>query len=225
MANANDKATSARCLAEIASHLYTDGPWLLRNLMRFRIVICPFERLVPLVPPGSSVLDIGSGAGLFLALLAGSLPGVTATGFDSSRLAIETANQMAERARSVGLEAKLRFFHLDAAANWPVGRYDVVSLIDVMHHVPVDLQGVVFRRAVDVLEPGGLLIYKDMADRPFPYAAMNRLHDLVMARQWIHYVAIEEIDAWAAESRLTLLRAASECRLWYRHDIRLYRKD
>jgi 2-polyprenyl-3-methyl-5-hydroxy-6-metoxy-1,4-benzoquinol methylase len=224
MVAGNSTAISAHDLANIARELYTDGPWLMRNLMRYRIYICPFEELVPMIPPGSSVLDIGCGAGLFLALLAGSLPQITATGFDTSEIAIKTAESMAKRAQDSGLAAQLRFFRLDAAAAWPTGNFDVVSLIDVMHHVPVDHQENVFRKAVETLRPGGLLVYKDMADRPSFPAMMNRLHDLVLARQWIHYVPIRQIDSWAKALKIEPVRAESTSRLWYRHDIRVYRK-
>lgn len=210
--------------AEIARDLYANGPWLMRNLMRYRIYICPFERLVPIVPSGSSLLDIGCGAGLFLALLAGSLDEISATGFDTSDVAIKTAESMATRARASGLAARLRFCRLDVAAPWPIGSFDVVSLIDVMHHIPIAHQHDVFCKAVETLQPGGLLLYKDMADHPFFYALMNRLHDLVMARQWIHYVPIRQIDSWAAALKLQPVRAECATRLWYRHDIRVYRK-
>jgi len=98
-----------------------------------------------------------------------------------------------------------------------------VSLIDVPHHVPPAGQRECFLTAAARLGPGGVLIYKDMARRPVWRALANRLHDLVLARQWIHYVPVERVEGWAAEAGLGLTRAARFNRLWYAHELRVFR--
>jgi 2-polyprenyl-3-methyl-5-hydroxy-6-metoxy-1,4-benzoquinol methylase len=196
----------------------------MRKMMHYRIRICPFERLVPHVAPRASVLDVGCGAGLFLALLAGMVPEVVGVGFDSSRPAIDTAVRMAKQVKLSGLEADLRFIRLDVAEPWPAGLYDVVSLVDVLHHVPPAHQKSVVERATRKVKPGGLLLYKDMANRPTLHASMNRLHDLLLARQWIHYLPIRSVDDWVTEFGFALAHAEVTSRLWYRHELRIYRK-
>ena len=196
----------------------------MRKMMHYRIVICPFERLIPNVAPGSSVLDIGCGAGLFLALLAGTVPDVIGVGFDSSGPAINTAMRMTEQVKRSGLRAKLRFIRLDVAEPWPDGLFDVVSLVDVLHHVPLAHQKSIVERAAEKVRPGGVLLYKDMANQPAFHAGMNRLHDLMLARQWIHYLPIRSVDKWAEELGLALAHAETISRLWYRHELRIFRK-
>ena len=105
-------STDSAELARLARDLYVEGPYLMRKLMHYRIHICPFERLIQHVSPGNSVLDVGCGAGLFLALVAGTVPDVNAVGFDSSTPAIETALLMAKRVKAKGLNAKLTFSRL-----------------------------------------------------------------------------------------------------------------
>lgn len=211
-------------LAVLARRLYVDGPLLVRKMAHYRIAICPFERLIRHVPPGSSVLDAGCGAGLFLGFLAGTVPGLSGVGFDASPAAIAAAARMAARVRQLGLDAKLRFLHLDGAEPWPEGLYDVVSLVDVLHHVPPGGQRAMIERAAEKVKPGGVLLYKDMAERPLPHAWLNRLHDLVVARQWIHYLPVARVDGWAAELGLLREQAEPLARLWYRHDFRIYRR-
>lgn len=196
----------------------------MRKMMQDRIRICPFERLIPHVASGASVLDAGCGAGLFLALLAGAVPDVAGVGFDSSRPAIEAAARMAEQVKQSGLRAELRFVRLDFAEPWPAGLFDVVSLVDVLHHVPPANQKSVFEKATKSVKPGGVLLYKDMANHPAFHAWMNRLHDLLLARQWIHYLPIRRVDEWACEFGLALAHAEAISRLWYRHELRVYRK-
>ncbi len=211
-------------LVDLSRRLYVRGPLLMRKMMHYRIHICPFERLIGNVPPGASVLDVGCGAGLFLALVAGSVPGVRGVGFDTSGVAIETAVQMTEQVRSLGLDASLEFLRLDVADPWPAGQFDVVSLIDVLHHVPPQFQKTVVTMAWEKVRAGGVLLYKDMADRPWFPAAMNRLHDLVLARQWIHYLPIVRVDEWAREFGATLVASETTTRVWYRHEMRVLRK-
>jgi len=197
----------------------------MRKMMHYRIRICPFERLISHVRPNSSVLDVGCGAGLFLALIGGTVPGIRGIGFDSSGPAIETALRMAEQAKRLGVDADLTFLRLDVGEPWPEGPFDVVSLVDVLHHVPPLYQKAVFQQAAGCLKPGGILVYKDMADKPVFHAGMNRLHDLVLARQWINYVQVADTETWARESNLELAHKESLNRFWYRHDLRVFRKS
>lgn len=211
-------------LARLVRQLYVSGPYLMRKMMHYRVRICPFERLIVHVNPGSSVLDVGCGSGLFLALLAVSTRHVTGVGFDSSAPAIETAAQMAERAKALGFDAELQFLRLEVAQPWPSGLFDVVSLIDVLHHVPPSHQKSVLERSTHSLKPNGILIYKDIANHPFLPAGMNRLHDLILARQWIHYVPIRNLEDWCRHLGLELTHEESDTRLWYRHELRVFRK-
>ena len=211
-------------LARLARELYVEGPYVFRKMAHFRIRICPFERLIAHVKPGSSVLDVGCGGGLFLALLAASVRSISGVGFDYSPPAIETAVRMTEQMQRLGLPAEVKFLHLDVAQPWPAGPFDAVSLIDVLHHVTPGQQRAVFERAAQSVKPGGVLVYKDMADRPFFPAAMNRLHDLVLARQWINYVPIKQADDWARALGLECATAETIRRLWYQHDLRVYHK-
>ena len=131
---------------------------------------------------------------------------------------------MSQRARALGIESTLRFLRIDLTEPWPSGLFRVVSMIDVLHHVDRSQQKALFQKVAERVKPGGLFLYKDMANGPFLPAAMNRLHDLVLARQWISYVPIAEADRWAEEMGLVREHAEEISRLWYRHELRLYRK-
>src|SRR5690349_69979 len=191
-----DRASIARAARE----LYREGPLMMRKMQHLRPSICPFDELLAIVPPGASVMDIGCGSGLFLGLLQYFGFAIQGFGFDASRMAIVCADAMAKRHRA----ASLRFEYIRKQDPWPDGRFDVVSMIDVMHHIPVAHQEGAFRAATERVSPGGLLLYKDMSDRPWYCAGLNRMHDLVAAREWIHYVPVESIERWGAGLRLQL---------------------
>jgi 2-polyprenyl-3-methyl-5-hydroxy-6-metoxy-1,4-benzoquinol methylase len=190
-------------------------------MQHLRPEICPFHELLPLTPHGASVMDIGCGSGLFLGLLRYFGFGITGFGFDASPLAIECANLMARQHGG----GNLRFEHIRKADPWPEGQFDVVSMIDVLHHIPVDHQESAFRAAAARVSPGGLLLYKDMSDSPWYCSGANRVHDLVVAREWIHYVPAAVTERWAVASGLELETAASFRMLWYKHDLRAFRRS
>jgi 2-polyprenyl-3-methyl-5-hydroxy-6-metoxy-1,4-benzoquinol methylase len=206
-------------LSACAASLYRDVPGARRLLMKLRPYICPFDRLIECVPPGSRVLDVGCGAGLLLALLGAAGHCHEGVGFDVDGGAIAVARLMAARIGSLGYPAVLRFEHLPVSAPWLRGPFDVVSVVDVMHHVPLDQWRALMGLAYSSLRPGGLLLYKDIGDRPHWRALANNLHDLVMTREWVRYTPIGQVQAWAREIGFESSGAERINRLWYCHDL------
>ena len=97
--------------------------------------------------------------------------------------------------------------------------YDVVTMIDVMHHLKTEMHDSVWHRAAEVLRPGGLFVCKDMAKRPLWIALANRIHDLVFSADWIHYADFESGVRPAREAGLVVQHHAVYSRLWYRHEL------
>lgn len=208
-------------VADIARQIYRDGPIMLRKLQHWRPLICPYHVLLDQVPANVRVLDVGCGAGLFLGTLAatGSIAG--GFGFDSSAPAIAAADTMT---RQLPENHNVSFQHLDATEPWPDGEFDLISVIDVMHHVPPAAQRAVFAQAAARVAPGKWLLYKDMARRPVWRATANRLHDLVVAQEWINYVDLDEILAWGDQEGLTVQARQDIDMLWYRHELVLFQR-
>jgi 2-polyprenyl-3-methyl-5-hydroxy-6-metoxy-1,4-benzoquinol methylase len=204
------------------AEVFSEGPWLRRTLQQWRPYICPFEVLVDAVPERARVFDIGCGAGLFLLLLAKTGRLREGVGFDLEGAAIAYANHAKTKLKE---GTPLTFIHADESFEWPVGEFDVVTMIDVMHHVKPQDQAGMIGRAVAALKPKGLFIYKDMVRTPAWRALANRAHDLVMAQQWIHYCDFGRVVDLARESGLVLERAATINRLWYGHELGIFRRS
>ncbi len=205
-------------LSGLATKAFVAGPVLLRKLQHYRPYICPFGELIPLVPRGSRVLDVGCGGGLWLVLLRDSGRLSSGIGFDSSKQAIELAKQVDPKS-GVSLE----FRHLPAQADWPAGEFDAVSIIDVLHHVPPPVAPALFRNAFARLRPGGLLIYKDIYPGSWR-SVCNRLHDLVIAREMIHLVRPEVVKSHAAAAGFGLRSQRRINTLWYGHELMVFEK-
>ncbi|MEZ6211359.1 MAG: hypothetical protein R3B46_08975 [Phycisphaerales bacterium] len=99
----------------------------------------------------------------------------------------------------------------------------MVSIVDVMHHLPKGIRRDVVKRALQV-RAGRVFLYKDMCRRPLWRRGMNRMHDLVMARQWIDEEPIGNIEAWARAEGMELVRSERINRWWYGHDLRVFRR-
>ena len=202
--------------------LFTTGPLFKRLIQHYRPYIFPIGELIEQIPLGASVLDVGCGGGLFLGLLASAGRIAHGTGFDASGPAIETARGMADLLPAD--QQVLTFHQLDAAEPWPEGPFDAVSIIDVMHHVPPKRHRDLIHRAAARLGPGGMLLVKDIPPRPFWRACANRVHDLVLARQWVHLPRPEDIRSWAEAEGLSLVRRERINMLWYGHELMVFVK-
>jgi 2-polyprenyl-3-methyl-5-hydroxy-6-metoxy-1,4-benzoquinol methylase len=205
--------------ATAAAFLYADAGPLVRALSWGRPYICPFGPLLPWVPHGATVFDIGCGTGLWLLTLAvtGRITG--GVGCDLNNAAIAVACLAAKRLPAGSPPSGLAFRATASAEDWPQEAFDVVSLIDVLHHIPRAAQPSFLRSAWFKVRPGGHLIYKDMADRPWLFAAANALHDLVLARQVIRYLPIEEAEAVLRAEGARVLQRSAWRRAYYAHEL------
>ena len=134
---------------------------------------------------------------------------------------------LAQARRAVAQLGTLAAIRFESAPpeSLPRGAFDVVTLIDVMHHVPPAEQRGFFAAAAARVRPKGLLVYKDICARPWWKAWGNRLHDLLLARQWIQYVPLCHVIGWAAEAGFTVLRKEEYTRFWYGHELLVLRRD
>jgi SAM-dependent methyltransferase len=108
-----------------------------------RFLTSPMLRVLDAVPRGASLLDIGAGHGLFAALAQ-------------------------TRGRVVAVEPDLRKVRPIAGIEFVIGfdgvisgRFDAISIIDVLYKIPIDEWDPLLTRCRERLAEGGVLIVKE----------------------------------------------------------------
>lgn len=206
---------------EGARMLFGARSGLRSHLQTWRPFICPVDDVLRWVPKQATVFDIGCGAGLLPGLLVLRGHRASITGVDASPSAIALARDIAERFDG---EPSLTFHVTATTVEWPAGPFDVVMMVDVLHHIPPAVQQSFVSDALARVAPGGRFVYKDMARRPLFHAAANRLHDLVIAREWIHYVDPNVVTSLATAAGLRPRHVSHHRQWWYAHDLLVFER-
>jgi cyclopropane fatty-acyl-phospholipid synthase-like methyltransferase len=134
-----------------------------------RFLSCPFLRVLPHLPENARVLDIGAGHGTF------------------ARMAIE-----AGATKVIAIEPDLRktlpsFHHRGisfvAAFDDAIrGRFDAVTMFDVLYRIPQNEWPSLFDRVYERLEPGGVFMLKELDPDSRLKFAWNRTQEAISDR-------------------------------------------
>jgi 2-polyprenyl-3-methyl-5-hydroxy-6-metoxy-1,4-benzoquinol methylase len=182
---------------------YAEEPLGTRLHTRVRWRSCPFEAVAEAVPTTGRILEIGCGHGLFSTYLALSEPGGrTVVGTDVDGDKIQAARRAAERIPN------LRFAPAEPG-ELPEGTWDAICIVDVLYLIDRDGERGLLHAAAERLDPGGVLVVKEMATEPawkFRWmAAQERLSVQVLRITTGHdltFVPPDELAAWMEEAGL-----------------------
>jgi 2-polyprenyl-3-methyl-5-hydroxy-6-metoxy-1,4-benzoquinol methylase len=146
-----------------------------------------------LLPADGRILDVGCGFGLFAAYFAQTQPQRRITGVDTNARRIETAREVMAKLGYAGHE----FIAGDARSIRDLGsaRFRGIYVLDVMHHVPREDQEPLLLSLYDLLEPGGVLVLKDITTEPRLGLKFTELLDRVMVG-WDEPLAYRHHDEW-----------------------------
>jgi SAM-dependent methyltransferase len=146
---------------------YTGAPAAVRLHVLGRYLSCPMGPVVARLPGRGRLLDLGAGHGAFAVLA------VACGGVDSAVALEPDFRKLLASARV--REPSVRFVagYADALR----GRFAAVSVLDVLYRLPIDRWDAFLTAARDALEPGGLLLLKEIDPTHRLKAAWNRLQE------------------------------------------------
>lgn len=201
--------TTANELCKIAKSLSSELSLKDRILMGQRPRICPFHVLIDFIEPASSVLDIGCGSGLWLFLLTRMNRIASGWGVEVRPKKIAVANSLKRESDP------LEFITQNPADTWPQKSPDILSMIDVLHHIPPVEQKNFIQRIDDTKTRR--IIFKDIDPTAKIKSCMNTLHDLVLSQQKPTYCRKEKVAGWLEEMGYRIQHVGRHDMLWYSH--------
>lgn len=163
-----------------------------------RMLICPFDRIAIHVPKKGKLLDVGCGYGIFCSMLAESgTRAITGVDIDARRI-MKAASKAASK-------PNLRFLPGGIEAVDDKERFDVITCLDLFHHVGRSMHQPMMSKMKTLLKTQGVLIIKDMDTKPFRKYLWNYIHDVLMTRSLrMHYVSIQEMSRLLAKNGFSI---------------------
>ena len=179
-------------------------------LKRFRKYILPLNEIIVNIPLNSNILDVGCGDNL-IAQKINLKKFKSYTGFDINiKKEINSKNY--------------RIFKSD----WEkmlgqIKNYDVILIIDIMHHIKKNLQEKLIQTTLSNMKKDSILIFKDISNRNIFFSTMNWLHDFVYNFQIINYYSSKKITDILKKDKFSYQHFYKRI-LWYDHEFIVIRK-
>lgn len=209
-------------LARINFGLYSNSSFTRRVIQTLRPFICPLDKIIQNVPANSDALDIGCGAGSLIGLLTKLNAIRSGKGLDIDKKAITDASKM-----SVYLDKRCEIEFLCEELQQFAQRgkkFSTVLMVDVLHHVNPGKQIDFINLAQSFVQPNGILIFKDMCQKPAWKAFANRIHDLIMAKQWIHYFPIQGVIDHLTQKGFQVINREDYSNFCYGHEMCVFKR-
>ncbi len=143
--------------------------------MQIRWHVCPLPAIAACVPQQGMIVDLGCGHGLFAQLLARESADRQVIGVDLDAHKIVVAEPLTRNLPN------LRFIAGDVA-KIDIPPAQAVTILDVFYLVPFSVQERLLSICADRLAPGGVIVLKDMAERPHWKAWLNWLEETLAVR-------------------------------------------
>lgn len=181
--------------------------------IKYRSLICPFISLIKMVKPGEKVGDVGCGSGQFLLLLSEFARPSYLFGIEINEKLIHNANKLFDF-----MPDKKYYFKSYDGSNFPqeLAEMDVIFLIDVLHHVPKELQERFLKNLVQIMKPGARLILKDI-NAASPLVYMNKIHDFVFAGEIGREMSMEKAKRLLTTMGLNIIEQEKRTMYVYPH--------
>ncbi|MBF0317301.1 MAG: class I SAM-dependent methyltransferase [Nitrospirae bacterium] len=178
-------------------------PLMYRTKVANRHIIGSFHMVLGHVPQGARLFDIGCGTGALLYLAVKLRKVALAHGYDLSREAVAASEGVSVAVPELRITHSTEVFPPQDLTN-----YDVVTMVDVLHHVAAPMQDAFVSRLAKTLAPGTLLILSDMEGANLFTGITARVHDLVVNKQTVRPRRSTDVTAILTDNGMKILSIA-----------------
>ena len=140
-----------------------------------RSKLCPFDAIASFVPKQGRILDVGCGHGLFSKYLKTDSRQRQIQGVDVDRDKIEFA-------KAHFTEEGLDFKVMDLVTEDLDVKADCVVIVDVLYLIPYERQKAILSRCHELLADNGVLVIKEIGDKPRWKAALNQIEETLAVK-------------------------------------------
>jgi cyclopropane fatty-acyl-phospholipid synthase-like methyltransferase len=166
-----------------------------------------------LIPDGSSVFDIGCGNGQFLFLLEKFCKISKLMGVEISENLVDACNRQIVDQKIMKVKA-IKYNGKDIPNE--ISTYNVITMIDVFHHVPKDMQFQLIKNIFNAMKQNDIFIMKDI-DADSCLVCFNKLNDLLLSKQFGHEISSKIIKSFLLEIGFEVTFFNKMCTLVYPH--------
>jgi SAM-dependent methyltransferase len=158
----------------------------------YRPLVCPFPSLIAYVNKNDIVADIGCGSGQFCLLLSQFSKPRAIYGYEISPRLVRNARMLFRD--KITTEHHFEVYNgMDLPDE--IVRADLVFLIDVLHHIPLQMRGDFLESLYAKIKRGARIVVKDI-DAASPFVIFNKIHDLIFSRELVHENSLHQsVDA------------------------------
>lgn len=182
-----------------------------------RPIISPLNIVLSYIPQNANLIDIGCGNGTLLHL-AYKFSGIKyAYGYDILANNIKNSITTNYPKSKVLVEYKDKMPSLD--------KFTTITLLDVLHHLPVDKQFSFIKEIIDKMGLGDIFILMDINASNFIGKWANQLHDLIINKEWVNPRKIEEIKQLFNATDVEIISSSKHQNLWYGHYLFIVKKQ
>lgn len=201
----------------VAQIIANQKSWIVRLYARIRFLILRqtfLQEIGQYLPREGRILDLGCGFGLFSLYFAIDAPTRDLTGVDLDSERIEAATQCAAR---LGVE-NVHYTASDVLDWQGTEPFDAIFMLDLIHHLPREQVAGFLERVAQLIVPGGVLLLKDVSNRPYYKMLFTLLLDWMMVgAEPIHYWDPSELCALVEDLGFSVKRHTINDFLPYPH--------
>jgi uncharacterized protein (DUF2062 family)/precorrin-6B methylase 2 len=156
-----------------------------RSYARWKLRLDPvYPLILAALPQEVHLVDLGSGIGLLPYLVAMSRPGARIDAVEWDARKIQLARKLLENLPSVKI-------HQEDARQYALESPGALTLIDVLHYSSWDEQTAWLSRCADALQPGGVLIIRELDTSQVQRPWSVRLEQLAVRLGWNRGAGVE----------------------------------